>query len=111
VQLATTAPGKSEHGSGVFSQLGYGGWLLPAPWPAEHPEAGAPQTPGMPLPPQVSGAAQPPQSSVPPQPSPAGPHVMFCCAHVFGTQVLFVAVQTPVAPQVAPAPQPEGQQG
>jgi hypothetical protein len=41
-----------------------------------------PQTPALPFAPHDSPAGQVPHWSIPPQPSPAGPHEMFCCAHV-----------------------------
>jgi hypothetical protein len=43
-----------------------------------------PHMPGPP-PPHVAGDMHVPQESMLPQPSPAGPQLMFCCAHVLGT--------------------------
>ena len=45
-----------------------------------------PQTPGVPPPPHVSGAVHVPQLRESPHLSPAGPQLIFCDAHVSGTQ-------------------------
>ena len=48
--------------------------------------SGYPHWPGTPPPPQVCGDVQVPQLSRLPQPSPAGPQVMLCAAHVCAWQ-------------------------
>jgi hypothetical protein len=67
-------------------------------------QAEAPQTPGVPPPPQVWGEVQVPQLSWLPQPSPAGPQERFCCAQVRGVQLL-----PPQTPGVPPPPQVWGE--
>jgi hypothetical protein len=76
--------------------------FVPQPTPAVEHVMGVqpPQTPETPPPPHVCPDAQGPQSSAPPQPSPAGPHWMFCAAHVVGTHE-----PEPQTPGVPPPPQ------
>ncbi len=61
------------------------------PWAAHvrgmhAPLSMAPHCPFAPPPPQVWSEGHVPHARVPPQPSPAGPHAMFCAAHVVGWQ-------------------------
>jgi hypothetical protein len=85
---------------------------MPQYWPlvCEHevteqrPESGlAPQTFGMPLPPQVNPPEQPPQSILPPQPSPTMPQYLpFGWSHFVGVQ----APESSAAPHTPGVPAP-----
>jgi hypothetical protein len=67
---------------------------------------GAPQTLGVPPPPQVVPGAQSPQSSSAPQPSATGPQLARACVQVRGTQRGAPhTLATPPPPQVVPAGQ------
>lgn len=58
-----------------------------------------PQTPAVPLPPQLSGAVQVPQSIVPPHPSRIEPQFLPCSTQVVGVQPQALVVPPP--PQVS----------
>jgi hypothetical protein len=66
---------------------------------------GAPQTPGVPAPPQVCGAVQVPQFCVPPQPSPETPQDRPSAAQFFGVQAAVPHLPGPPPPQMAGAVQ------
>src|SRR5512140_385160 len=76
-QLAVTPPQPSETMPHVAPAIAHvrGVHVLPLPVPPPHVNNAPP-------PPQVWGAMHEPQSIVPLHPSPIGPHVAFCDAHV-----------------------------
>jgi hypothetical protein len=94
-QLAVRLPQPSEtspHVAPACAQVRGVHEPLPLPLP--------PHVNSVPPPPQLSGDVQLPQSTWPPQPSPIGPHIAFCDAHVASVHAALPAASSKIAPSL-----------